>query len=134
PMRRPLSLLAVVLGLSAATCARPSHAPDDHDHPHPHDGEAERPGLAFTRWDADTELFVELPALVVGEESRFAAHLTRLSDYSAVSEGTMTVELGDATAVADAPSRPGIFRPAITPARAGTFPLRVRYEFKGIRG
>ncbi len=131
----------LLLCLSLLACTRDPHAAagdhghgDQGDHGHGHGEEDPRPGLVFTLWDAETELFVEFPALVVGEESRFAAHLTRLSDYSAVHEGTMTAELGDQTAVADAPSRPGIFRPALKPTRAGSFPLRLRYEFAGLRG
>jgi membrane fusion protein, heavy metal efflux system len=128
-------LLALLLCLSAAGCGRETHPPEAHDdHPHPHGDEDERPGLVFTLWDPSTELFVEFPALVVGEESSFAAHLTRLSDYSAVNEGSMIAELGDTQAVADAPSRPGIFRPVLKPARAGSFPLRLRYDFAGLRG
>jgi cobalt-zinc-cadmium efflux system membrane fusion protein len=130
-------LLAPILCLCIAGCGRqtqPPDAHDDHAHPHPHADEAERPGLVFTLWDPNTELFVEFPALVVGEESRFAAHLTDMADYSAVNEGTMVAELGDEKAVADAPSRPGIFRPALTPTRAGSFPLRLRYEVRGVRG
>ncbi len=126
-------LIALLLCLSVVGCAREAHDDhDDHPHPHPHDAEDERPGLVFTLWDADTELFVEFPALVVGEESSFAAHLTNLADYSAVNEGTMTAELGDAKAVADAPSRPGIFRPVLKPTRAGSFPLRLRYQYKNL--
>lgn len=130
-------LLALTLCLPVAACGRQAHESDDHDdhaHPHPQAAAEERPGLVFTLWDAHTELFVEFPALVVGEESRFAAHLTHLADYSAVNEGSMTAELGDETAVADAPSRPGIFRPILKPTRAGSFPLRLRYEYRGIRG
>jgi membrane fusion protein, heavy metal efflux system len=128
--------LVALLCLLAPGCAReaPPAEHAEHGHGHGHDEEDPRPGLVFTLWDADTELFVEFPALVVGEESAFAAHLTRMSDYSAVNEGTMVAELGDEKAVADAPSRPGIFRPTIKPTRAGSFPLRLRYDFDGIRG
>jgi len=129
-------VLVALLSLGCSTHA-PEAGHDAHGHDH---GAAEdlRPGLVFTRWDAQTELFVEFPALVVGQESRFAAHLTRLSDFAAVDAGTMTVELGDGgdalRAVADAPSRPGIFRPAITPIRPGTFRLVLRYDGPGLIG
>lgn len=136
-MRHVLLLCSLLLA-----CARDSHeaAHGDHehgDHGHGHDDDP-RPGLAFTQWDAQTELFVEFPALVVGQESRFAAHLTRLADFAAVDVGSMTAELsagGDVLrSVADAPSRPGIFRPALTPTRPGTYHLTLRYESAGIAG
>ena len=94
--------LALLLCLTA--CNRDVHPPEDHgDHSHGHDAEDPRPGLVLTLWDAHTELFVEFPALVVGQESRFAAHLTRLSDFAAVNDGTMTAELGEVGA-----AQPGV--------------------------
>lgn len=131
--------LALLLCLLTPGCTRDAHPPEEHgDHAHPHAEEDPRPGLVFTLWDAQTELFVEFPALVVGQESRFAAHLTRLSDFAAVNEGTMTAELGTGgdilRAVADAPSRPGIFRPTLTPTRPGSFHLVLRYDGPGLSG
>ncbi|HEY0134334.1 MAG TPA: efflux RND transporter periplasmic adaptor subunit [Nannocystis sp.] len=129
--------LALLLCLLIPGCTR-DVAEEHGDHAHPHAEEDPRPGLVFTKWDAHSELFVEFPALVVGQESRFAAHLTRLSDFGAVDSGTMTAELGDGAealrAVADAPSRPGIFRPTLTPTRPGTFRLVLRYESPGLAG
>lgn len=131
---RPIAL-ACLWGLGCAA-EPPAAATGDHDHAHAE--EDPRPGLVFTRWDAQTELFVEFPALVVGQESRLAAHLTRLSDFAAVTDGTVTAELGDGDdlvrAVADAPSRPGIFRPTLTPTRPGKFRLVVRHEGPGRSG
>ncbi len=130
-----------LLCLLALGCTRDAHPPEahgDHGHGHGHDDEDPRPGLVFTLWDAQTELFVEFPALVVGQESGFAAHLTRLSDFAAVTTGTMTAEIGDGgevlRAVAEAPSRPGIFRPIVTPTRPGTFHLVLRYDGPGLTG
>lgn len=132
------SILFTVLATLAVGCAD-SRAPAAHDehahgHGHEHADEDPRPGLAYTLWDADTELFVEFPALVVGQESRFAAHFTFLRDFSAVDAGSVTAELGELQATVDGPSRPGIFRPALTPTRAGTFQLALRYDFVGRKG
>jgi cobalt-zinc-cadmium efflux system membrane fusion protein len=132
----------LVLCLSLLGCARDhreGEADHEHgDHGHGHADEDPRPGLVFTQWDAGTELFVEFPALVVGQESRFAAHLTRLADFSAVDAGSMTAELGEGAdvvrAVADAPSRPGIFRPTLTPTKPGTYHLVLRYDLPGLTG
>lgn len=94
---------------------------DDHGHGHGgHDGASE----TVTRWGAQTQLFVEFPALVVSEPSPFAAHLTRLGDHLAIDAGTVTVELsGGGHPVerfsVERPSVAGIFRPVVKPAHAG---------------
>ncbi|MCA9564957.1 MAG: efflux RND transporter periplasmic adaptor subunit [Myxococcales bacterium] len=69
-------------------------------------------------------MFVEFPALVAGEESPFAAHLTRLSDHFAIDSGTVVVELtGGGLPIerfsVDHPSVAGIFRPIVLPAQPG---------------
>ena len=46
--------------------------------------EAEAPTLAVTNWTDMTELFMEHPPFVAGQTVRFAVHLTRLGDFSAV--------------------------------------------------
>lgn len=132
-------LFAFLLCLLTLGCTRDAHPPEENgEHGHGHDEEDPRPGLVFTLWDAQTELFVEFPALVVGQESRFAAHLTRLSDFAAVNTGTMTAELGNGGealhAEADAPSRPGIFRPILKPTQPGNFRLVLRYDGPGLTG
>ncbi len=115
-------LLSAVLILGA--CGR------DHDHggangEHPHgEAEAELPGQAVTLWTERTELFMEYKPLIVGQESGFAAHVTEMPSFKAVTAGsaTVTVVYADGTrfdAIAPGPSNPGIFRPVITPDRAG---------------
>lgn len=110
-------LLALLLGCRAP----PAEAPPT------------RPGLSFTDWTAQTELFMELPALVQGLESPCAAHVTRLQPFSALGEGEVAVVLegagGRERFVASAPSVPGIFRPVAKPKAAGVFRLVV--EVKG---
>ena len=111
---------------------------DDHDHGgaageqahgHPHDeGEAELPGQSVTLWSARTELFMEFKPMIIGQETGFAAHVTEMPSFKAVTAGsvTVTVTYADGTrldATAASPSNPGIFRPAITPDRAGTCQL-----------
>lgn len=103
---------------------------DDHGHGHgEHDGASE----VVTLWGERTQLFVEFPALVVGEESPFAAHLTRLSDHFAVDSGTVVVELtGGEHPVerfaAERPSVAGIFRPIVRPAHPGTRRVVLRLD------
>ena len=80
--------------------------------------------LAFTLYSDKTELFVEFKPLVVGEQSKFAAHFTKLGEtFTPLTEGTVTVSLvvgkkGIRNTI-QAPSSPGIFRLALQPANAG---------------
>lgn len=81
-------------------------------------------GEKITHFTDRTELFVEFPRLVVGEKSDFAAHLTRLADFRAITAGKVTVILSgggqpDEKFAVDAASQPGIFRPVALPKQAG---------------
>lgn len=57
------------------------------------EGAAEPPTLDVTSWTDQTELFMEHPPFVTGETVRFAVHLTRLSDFSALNAGRPSIEL-----------------------------------------
>jgi membrane fusion protein, heavy metal efflux system len=107
-----------------------------HGHPHGaadragHDHDAEGPVLAYTDYSAHTELFVEFAPLVAGRTSIFAAHVTRLADHQPLTAGTLTVVLAEGERVVarfrvQAPARPGIFMPAVTPRDAGSYELVV---------
>lgn len=97
-------------------------------HQHSHEHEAEEHGLeplAYTLYTDKTELFVEFKPLVVGTESRFAAHFTELGDsFKPFTEGniTLTLEVNGKTTVVTAtePQVAGIFRLRLTPEIAGT--------------
>ena len=95
---------AVVLSL-VVSCRRDAPAPA-----------AELPTLDVTHWTDKTELFMEYPPLVAGQTARFAVHLTRLSDFSALNEGRPRIEFvgqsGGTPVVVQGnpPSRPGVFR------------------------
>ncbi len=111
----------LLIGILAAGLSACSHSHDDHSHGE----EASGPEpLVFTLYSEKTELFVEFKPLVVGQESRFAAHFTALgSSFKAIEEGSVTLTLkGEAasqTVTADAPEVPGIFRLALTPEKPG---------------
>lgn len=84
----------------------------------------ELPGVAYTLYSDRTELFVEFKPLVVGVESRFAAHFTHLGTlFKPYTEGTITLTLeagGKAqTITSNEPMVPGIFRLRMTPQKAG---------------
>ena len=85
------------------------------------------PSKSMTLYTDKTELFVEFPALVVGNASRFAAHFTVLEGHQPVRKGSVTLSLikGDKglRSVVEAPSSPGIFSPTLQPKEAGNFQL-----------
>ena len=125
------------LGLSLMACQTPVTAHEaEHSDPGEHGdhgGHGHGEGAtAFTHFTAQTELFVEVQPLVVGQTAEAAAHMTRLSDYRAFSAGHMEAELtgagGSQVFTVDAPSSPGIFRPQLKPKAAG--PVRLKFRFK----
>lgn len=114
------------------------HEPGEHaqgdpaGHGHGHDEDA----VAMTHFTDVTELFVEVPPLVVGEEAVLAAHVTLLRDGAAATGGTMTVVLGgdglpeerfEVAGVSD----PGIFRPKVVPELVGTRRLVIQVSTAG---
>jgi cobalt-zinc-cadmium efflux system membrane fusion protein len=134
--RDHLCVLSLVFALACGCGEDHDHAHDDghgqddaHGHGHAHEGASE----VVTRWGATTQLFVEFPALVVGEDSPFAAHLTRLRDHAAIDSGTVVVELhGGAHPIerftVEQPSVAGIFRPIVRPAHAGPRRVTLRLD------
>lgn len=123
--------------------------PHGHDHEEPHaDEHGDASGhdgghghgagaIAVTHFTDRTELFVEFPSLVVGEESGFAAHLTRLDDFRPVGEGRVTVRLSggglpDEAFSVEGPSIPGIFRPVAQPTQAGERSVALILESPGL--
>ncbi|MBK7198893.1 MAG: efflux RND transporter periplasmic adaptor subunit [Myxococcales bacterium] len=124
---RTLPLIPIVLSLG---CGRGGSeaAHDDHGH-----GGAtaapELPGQSVTTWAERTELFMEYPPLIVGREARFAAHVTEMPTFRAVTSGRATLTViyaggAEVSGAVDAPSNPGIFRPVLTPSKAGPCELR----------
>jgi len=106
-MRRiTITTLGLVVALSLAACAGSAVEPV----------EAELPTLDVTAWTDTTELFMEYPPLVAGEEALFAVHLTRLSDFSAMTTGRPRIEFtpesgGPLAALqGEEASRPGVYR------------------------
>jgi RND family efflux transporter MFP subunit len=100
---------------------------------HSHDEETTPPkpeGGAVTLWTQKTELFMEHPALIVGSEAKFATHLSWMSDFKPVMEGTVLFKFlssdGEQLNVTvEKPSSPGIYRPAINFQKPGTYRLTI---------
>ncbi len=93
----------------------------------------ERFGHAVTLWSEQTELFVEFPTLVVGHESAFAAHLTRISDFKPVDQGRVVVVLSggghpDERFETSEALVAGIFRPVAEPQYSGSRNLSLSLE------
>lgn len=99
-------------------------AETNHGHGHGAGGEK------LTHFTDRTELFVEFPQLVVGEKSAFAAHLTTLVDFRALTAARVTVRLSgdnkpEEVFSIDKASQPGIFRPEAKPEHAGERELSI---------
>lgn len=97
---------------------------DDHGTHDAHDDHGPEP-VVLTQYTETSELFMEHPPLVRGDSAELIVHLTRLSDFSAITEGSLEVRLlpesGQAySLIADRPARAGIFLPEIVPPFAGT--------------
>ena len=78
--------------------------------------EAEIPTISVTRWTDKTELFMEYPPLVAGRTALYAVHLTRLSDFTAMTTGRPRIEFTRESGGSpimlqgNEASRPGVFR------------------------
>ncbi|MBL7953086.1 MAG: efflux RND transporter periplasmic adaptor subunit [Flavobacteriales bacterium] len=113
-------VLFPLLYAALMACQRPRHDEKDtrgHDH-----GEME--SLTYTLYTDSVELFVEFKPLVVGQETHFAAHFTRLGSlFTPVDHGAAAVSLSVLGApqydLAEDPDSPGIFRLTLTPAQEG---------------
>lgn len=104
----------------------------DEGHGHEHAPGAEK----LTHFTERTELFVEFPRLVVGETSAFAAHLTTLNDFRALTAGKVSVRLTggglpEETFTVDGAAQPGIFRPEAVPKHAGERELAIEVRTAG---
>ncbi|HEY0770823.1 MAG TPA: HlyD family efflux transporter periplasmic adaptor subunit, partial [Sphingobacteriaceae bacterium] len=117
-------IVACMLLTGVVSCTRTS---TDEDHAHAADGShpgEEVQALSYTLYTDKSELFVEFKPLIVGQVSKFAAHLTHLGDtFTPYTEGTVTVSLITGNKgikhAADAPASPGIYRLALQPTQAG---------------
>jgi RND family efflux transporter MFP subunit len=83
-----------------------------------------------TVWTARTELFMEYDKPQPGQKAGFLIHLTRLSDFKPLAEGTLTLTFIGAkgepvTTTVNRPERPGIFKAAVLFKEPGPYTLRV---------
>ena len=133
----------VALAALGVACHRHESGGHSHDHGHDHgdhshgaaEGKEAEP-LAITKWTDRYELFVEFPPPKPNTKLAYHAHVTRLSDFKAVTEGRFTVRFKrDGRAVAetsvDKVKRAGIFTPEGPAPAAGRYSLEMTYEHGG---
>lgn len=88
-------------------------------------------GGAITLWTDSTELFMEHPALIVGDSGKFAAHFTDLTDFAPLRSGPVTLRFvpadgGEHVVITqEAPRAPGIYGPAPVFTRPGVYQLTI---------
>ena len=119
--RSTVLLIVCAFGCGHGHDDKDGHAHDDKGG---HAAEEELPGQSVTVWTERTELFMEYKPLIVGKETGFAAHVTVDATGKPVTTGsaTITLTLSGAQPIEASikePSNPGIFRPTITPTKAG---------------
>lgn len=121
-------LVSILLGILLAAGCRRSAAPSPEDEPKT---------ISVTNWTDRSELFVEFPSLVVGQTSRFAIHVTRLSDFKPVIAGRAEVLFRRGTQtianfVAEKPLRPGIFAADVRVTEPGEYALTIALRTPGL--
>jgi len=107
-----------IVTLTCIACQRNSSS-EENGHAH-----VEGITLAYTLYSDKTELFVEFKPLVVGQQTKFAAHFTRLGEnFTSLDSGKITLSLivndKGLRQSNDKASSPGIFRLALNPTIAG---------------
>lgn len=107
----------------------PATQSHDEDSNHSHDGQLEGAGV-ITRWTDKTELFMEYPELIVGQEATFAVHLTRLSDFKPISESAVEFVFSserryEGSLTETEVQIPGIYGPDVIFERAGRYDLTI---------
>lgn len=140
-----LMLTCVALLLGPACKERRHEGEHGHEgsHEHPHGSATpERPGLSVTAYESGLELFMEYPALVVGQSSPLVAHFTDARDpkgFRVVKTGRVTAVLryADGTEerfVAEKLLRDGIFKPEVKPSKPGEGTLSLSLEGEQVAG
>ncbi len=144
---RHLLLLAACGFLAACSSSHEeghghAHEEDAHDHGHGHEAEDERPAVVVTTYADGLELFMEYPALVVGQPSALVAHFTDARNpegFVAVTKGRViaTLRYADGSEerfVAEELLRDGIFKPVVTPGKPGAATLTLALEGPQVAG
>ncbi|MCY1723574.1 efflux RND transporter periplasmic adaptor subunit [Prolixibacteraceae bacterium Z1-6] len=90
--------------------------------------------LKFTKYNSEYELFAEASPMVANQTGTILAHFTKLSDFSALTEGTVTASLIIGTKgirqKLEKPTRPGIYLFQLQPEVSGKGKLLFEIETK----
>jgi cobalt-zinc-cadmium efflux system membrane fusion protein len=95
-------------------------------------------GDAITIWTEKVELFFEYPPLVAGAPGEpWAIHLTDISDFQPISEGSLTLRFEGPngvvlTDISEVPARPGIYTPAPSFSAGGMYDLIMELRAPGL--
>lgn len=85
---------------------------------------------SVTAWGSSYEVFPEVGPLVAGETAVAHTHVTRLGDFSPLTEGRVEIVLagtsGGQSFGSDEPVRPGIYEIELNPGAAGEYDLLFR--------
>ena len=120
-------LMATVLAGTLAACSRTNA----------NEAESEEPGPAggvVTLWTDSTELFMEHPALIVGQPDVFAVHFTDITDFAPLRTGRVTFRFqprdggAPVVVVQEDPRAPGIYGPRPEFTRPGIYDLTMLVE------
>lgn len=117
--------------LAEQTQEEHAHGQGEDQHQHSREDTSRREGSgAVTQWTDETEIFMEYPEIVVGQEATFAVHLTRLSDFTPIanSEVYFTFRSDNGTEISSRETEvqvPGIYGPDITFEQAGRYNLTI---------
>jgi len=104
------------------------HGHNDHEEHHDHGGhhahEGEMEPVVVTQYNGLTELFMEYNPLIKGESVTFIVHLTKLSNFHPVTEGSVEIKFSSAEGQEyavhlDQPTRAGVYLIKATPPFAG---------------
>lgn len=126
-----LFILAAMMLL--VSCSGGNYDESEEAHGHDHDEHA----VAVTLWSDSLELFMEYHPPIAGREMEFLVHLTRLSDFSAIDGGTISIELEGHGApsvrgASESPRRAGIWVVDVPIPEAGEYHLRVQCVVSGL--
>jgi RND family efflux transporter MFP subunit len=122
-------LCSLLFGLALLLCSCAAESGPAAEDDHAHGG-----GTAVTIWTDQSELFFEYPPLIAGLQSApWAIHVTRMDDFSPVTEGSLTLAFRDQegtvyTTRSEEPARPGIYTPGPTLPAPGTYDLVVAVD------
>ena len=100
------AVAALALCWASQSCT--PHA--DHDVPHTHaEAPAEEPRRKVTAFGANALVYIEHPHLVRGQQAEFWVHVTLLDSGAPLTQGSLTLRVGEEAFVSSQPKRDGLY-------------------------